>query len=244
MRRASGLSNIGLLPTVRIHLRVVPAEPLLLTKPMFSASCALYWRQRNQISLGFLFVLHHACQVRRTESGIKAPTRGPVCPKMAFSDAMERSQTTCNTCPPPIAYPLTAAMTGLGMERFAFAYRSTLRREPRPTDVSASSFSHLIAPEQNALSPATGNDNHPNIGFFTGRCAKHHSFHRCCGCKGIAVTLMVDGDAGTCYNSQTESLRILLMVVHSLDVLIYLFLVGDSSLLIAGVFILVGKNFH
>ena len=47
----------------------------------------------------------------------KLPTRGPVCPKIAFSEASERSQMTCSTCPPPIANPLTAAITGLGIMR-------------------------------------------------------------------------------------------------------------------------------
>ena len=53
------------------------------------------------------------------------PTRGPVWPKTAFSEAIERSQSTCSTWPPPIAKPLTIAMTGFGMWRIALCSAST-----------------------------------------------------------------------------------------------------------------------
>ena len=33
----------------------------------------------------------------------KLPTFGPVCPKRAFSDAIDRSHTTLSTLPPPMA---------------------------------------------------------------------------------------------------------------------------------------------
>jgi len=39
------------------------------------------------------------------------PTFGPVWPNRALSAAIVRSQTTCSTCPPPIAYPATIATT-------------------------------------------------------------------------------------------------------------------------------------
>jgi hypothetical protein len=41
-------------------------------------------------------------------------TFGPVCPNMAFSAAIERSQIMCKICPPPTAYPAIMAITGLG----------------------------------------------------------------------------------------------------------------------------------
>jgi hypothetical protein len=53
------------------------------------------------------------------------PTRGPVWPKIAFSEAIDRSQSTCSTWPPPTAKPFTIAMTGLGMWRIALCSAST-----------------------------------------------------------------------------------------------------------------------
>ena len=56
------------------------------------------------------------------------PTFGPVCPKRALSAATVRSQTMCKTCPPPIAYPATIAITGFGIERILRCRSSTFRR--------------------------------------------------------------------------------------------------------------------
>jgi len=49
--------------------------------------------------------------------GSTLPTRGPTCPKTAVSAAIDRSQRTCSTWPPPIAKPFTIAITGFGMAR-------------------------------------------------------------------------------------------------------------------------------
>jgi hypothetical protein len=46
----------------------------------------------------------------------------------AFSEAIDKSQTTCKTCPPPIAYPFTIAITGFGIERMALCKSKTFKR--------------------------------------------------------------------------------------------------------------------
>lgn len=56
------------------------------------------------------------------------PTLGPVCPKTALSAAMVRSATMCRMCPPPIAYPATIAIIGLGQRRICTWRSKTLSR--------------------------------------------------------------------------------------------------------------------
>ena len=68
----------------------------MFTSPMSSASCAEYWRQRNQISFAFFWPTWLA-RSAAPKPPSKLPTRGPVCPKRALSAAIVRSQTTCST---------------------------------------------------------------------------------------------------------------------------------------------------
>ena len=51
----------------------------------------------------------------------QAPTLAPVCPSMAFSEAMTRSHHKANSWPPPMHQPLTIAITGIGTPRIAMA---------------------------------------------------------------------------------------------------------------------------
>src|SRR5699024_4579852 len=53
---------------------------------------------------------------------------GQTGPNIALSAAIVKSQTTFNTFPPPIAYPLTIAMTGFGIIRINLCKSNTLRR--------------------------------------------------------------------------------------------------------------------
>src|SRR5437870_4588583 len=59
-------------------------------------------RQRNQISRAFFCPTMRA-RYAEPRPASNEPTRGPVWPKRALSAAMVRSQTTCSTCPPPMA---------------------------------------------------------------------------------------------------------------------------------------------
>src|SRR5206468_3405606 len=89
----------------------------LFTSPISSASCAEYWRQRYQISRAFFSPTTRARKPVPWPAST-LPTRGPVCPKTALSDAMERSQSTWSTWPPPMAKPLTMAMPGFVMKEW------------------------------------------------------------------------------------------------------------------------------
>src|SRR3990172_8429069 len=69
------------------------------TRPIASASCASYWRQRYQISRAF-FVPTSRASIDTPKPPSNEPTRGPVCPKRALSAAIVGLQITRNTCPP------------------------------------------------------------------------------------------------------------------------------------------------
>src|SRR5690625_123455 len=85
----------------------------------------------------------------------KLPTLGPVWPNKALSDAIVKSHTTCRSCPPPIAYPFTIAMTGFGIVRIKRCKSNTFRRgiwsSPTYPPCPRTDWS---PPEQNALSPS------------------------------------------------------------------------------------------
>src|SRR6516165_2662579 len=51
----------------------------------------------------------------------QAPTRAPVWPSTAFSEAMTRSHHKASSWPPPMHQPLTMAMTGIGRPRMVMA---------------------------------------------------------------------------------------------------------------------------
>ena len=72
------------------------------TMPICSASRAEYCRHMNHISRAFFCPTMRA-RYDEPKPASNDPTLGPVCPKMAFSDAMVRSHTRWSTCPPPMA---------------------------------------------------------------------------------------------------------------------------------------------
>ena len=79
------------------------------------------------------------------------PTRGSGSAKVAFSDAMMRSQASAISKPPPIATPLTAAMIGLSQSNREVRPAKPPLSQPR-LPPAACHFRSL--PAQNALSPA------------------------------------------------------------------------------------------
>ena len=94
---------------------------------------------------------------------------GPVCPKRAFSDAIVRSQTTCRTCPPPIAKPFTIAMTGFGRRRICICTSRTERRGvPSPSIYPPRPFTFMSPPEQKA-------------------CVRSHSSSLCPSLRGVSA---------------------------------------------------------
>src|SRR5207302_1341578 len=122
-------SAVGLFSSSSAHhfstsVRSALRGTTLFTRPIASASSAEYWRQRYQISRAFFSPTTRARKPVPWPAST-LPTRGPVCPKTALSDAMERSQSTWSTWPPPMAKPLTMAMTGFGMWRMALCSAST-----------------------------------------------------------------------------------------------------------------------
>ena len=79
------------------------------------------------------------------------PTRGSGSAKVAFSEAMMRSQASAISKPPPIATPLTAAMIGLSQSKRVVRPAKPPLSQPR-LPPAACHFRSL--PAQNALSPA------------------------------------------------------------------------------------------
>ena len=79
------------------------------------------------------------------------PTRGSGSAKVAFSEAMMRSQASAISKPPPIATPLTAAMIGLSQSKREVRPAKPPVSQPR-LPPAACHFRSL--PAQNALSPA------------------------------------------------------------------------------------------
>src|SRR5215469_1477360 len=154
IRRASGdlASSSRDQPTVSSSSR--SSGTTALTSPISSACCALYWRQRYQISRAFFSPTVDASS-QEPYPPSNEPTLGPVWPKTALSAAIVRSQQTCRTCPPPIAYPATIAITGLGVRRIC-TWRSSTFSLPTPWESRYPSSPRIrwSPPEQNALSPA------------------------------------------------------------------------------------------
>src|SRR6202022_626960 len=93
------------------------------------------------------------CRGRRCKPPASAarPTRGSGRAKVAFSEAMIRSQASATSKPPPIATPLTAAMIGLSQSKRVVRPEKPPFPHPR-LPPAACHFKSL--PAQNALSPA------------------------------------------------------------------------------------------
>src|SRR3546814_13872953 len=89
------------------------AGTTLLTRPISSASCPLYWRLRYQISRAFLSPTWRARKAVPQPASTE-PTLGPNWPSFAVSALIDRSQSVQNTLPPPIATPLLRPSPGLG----------------------------------------------------------------------------------------------------------------------------------
>src|ERR1039457_6912611 len=130
------------------------AGTTLLTRPHASACSALYWRHRNQISRGRFSPINRA-RYPGPKPASYEPTRGPFWPNRAVSAAMVRSHRTCSTCPPPMAKPLTAAITGLGtslITRCSASISNSPLSDGPESPVSIPCF--WSPPVQNAFSPA------------------------------------------------------------------------------------------
>src|SRR5450759_3462744 len=93
---ASGMFEIGYLHKL---LRDIP-------KPVIAGV--------NGGAVGGGHVLHVLCDVSIASENALFGQAGP---KRAFSLAIDTSQSTCSTWPPPTAPPLTPAMTGFGISR-------------------------------------------------------------------------------------------------------------------------------
>ena len=87
----------------------------------------------------------------RPPASAARPTRGSGRAKVAFSEAMMRSQASAISKPPPIATPLTAAMIGLSQSKRVVSPAKPPLSQPR-LPPAACHFRSL--PAQNALSPA------------------------------------------------------------------------------------------
>src|SRR3981189_2494750 len=101
MRSASGLScNIS-----SHHFTVSSSSfasgTTVLTRPICSACCASYWRQRNQISFAFF----NPTTVARAEAPkppSKLPTRGPLCPERALAGVVRCGDVRAQHTVPPL----------------------------------------------------------------------------------------------------------------------------------------------
>ena len=87
----------------------------------------------------------------RPPASAASPTRGSGSAKVAFSEAMMRSQASAISKPPPMATPLTAAMIGLSQSKREVSPAKPPLSQPR-FPPAACHFRSL--PAQNALSPA------------------------------------------------------------------------------------------
>src|SRR5262249_8856413 len=154
MRSASGDFSSSSRAQLTVSSSSLSTGTTALTRPISSASGALYWRHRYQISLAFLRPTV-AASSHEPYPPSNEPTLGPVCPNTALSAATVRSQHTCSTWPPPIAYPATMAITGLGVRRICTWRSSTLSRPtPRASRYPSSPRIFWSPPEQNASVPA------------------------------------------------------------------------------------------
>ena len=86
----------------------------------------------------------------RPPASAARPTRGSGKAKVAFSEAMMRSQASAISKPPPMATPLTAAMIGLSQSKREVRPAKPPVSQPR-LPPAACHFRSL--PAQNALSP-------------------------------------------------------------------------------------------
>ena len=118
-RRAKGMFHHGLCPTDDFVFERFGFYHFVDHAHALGFDGALYWRHINHISRAFS--VRRCGRDRRHRSRHRRSRRGgPVWPKMALVEAMVRSHMRWRTWPPPMAYPLTMAMTGLGRERICF----------------------------------------------------------------------------------------------------------------------------
>lgn len=125
-----------------------------LTRPMRYASSAVIGSPVSKISRA------RALPTRRVRRCVPpAPGMTPRFtsgwPKRAFSPAMIRSQAMASSHPPPRAYPLTAAMMGLVIQRMRSHTRNWLRRFISTTPASAISVMSAPAAKARSLPVST-----------------------------------------------------------------------------------------
>src|SRR5882757_70862 len=127
-----------------------PAGTTSLTKPSSRPSLAETWRAVRIMPMARLSPICRGSRCTPPASAAR-PTRGSGSAKVAFSEAMIRSQASAISNPPPIATPLTAAMIGLSQSKREVSPAKPPLSVPR-LPPAACHFRSL--PAQNALSPA------------------------------------------------------------------------------------------
>src|ERR1700737_2497377 len=93
-----------------------PAGATSLTKPSSYPSLAETWRAVRIMPMARFSPICRGSRCRPPASAA-SPTRGSGNAKVAFSDAIIRSQASAISKPPPMATPLTAAMIGLSQSK-------------------------------------------------------------------------------------------------------------------------------
>ena len=113
-----------------------PAGATSLTKPSSKPSLAETCRAVRIMPIARFSPI---CRGRRCKPPASAarPTRGSGKAKVAFSDAMIRSQASAISKPPPIATPLTAAMIGLSQSNRVVSPAKPPLSQPRSSLISA-----------------------------------------------------------------------------------------------------------
>ena len=115
-----------------------------------------------------VFSVLQSKQIRRTESWHQnLPLLGPVCPKMALSEAMDKSHTTWSMSSAD-GISVHHSETGLGSERIHFWTSRTFKRgTPSVPTYPLWPFTCMSPPLQKALVLGTGKNHYIDIPIFT-----------------------------------------------------------------------------
>src|SRR6266436_26008 len=120
MRNVCGLWPLMVSHHASVSLRRSACGTHLLMRPIATASFAVKRRAQKIISRSSRSRMMRGRYCVAPTVG-QAPTRAPVWPSTAFSEAMTRSHHKASSWPPPMHQPLTMAMTGIGRLRMVMA---------------------------------------------------------------------------------------------------------------------------